>query len=242
MKIPKSIYSRLRHDPIGTLRLVVRYSVIDRLMYFEHGGYDARRYWQDRFLRHGFSLLAVGHEGLSEEDNRENYFSARAVFLDFCAQHEIALSSAKVLEVGCGTGFYTGTLRDSGVTDYVGIDIADVFLPRLRGDYPEYEFLQRDVTADPIGGCFDVIVMMDVIQHIVSRSRFRFAMENLKRCLADNGVLIIAPVGNINKKSGKLFIRLWSRDDIARSFTECRVYEPIRYGDGTWLVGIRKAG
>jgi hypothetical protein len=69
MKVPDSIFTRLKNNPLTTLRLIVRYGVVDRIRYSKGDGYDARSYWNKRFQRHGFSLLAVGHEGLSEGDN-----------------------------------------------------------------------------------------------------------------------------------------------------------------------------
>jgi 2-polyprenyl-3-methyl-5-hydroxy-6-metoxy-1,4-benzoquinol methylase len=97
-----------------------------------------------------------------------------------------------MLDVGCGTGHFAGVFRNAGVTDYTGIDIVDTLFEGLRQRLPGFTFQQVDVSTKPIPGEYDLIIMMDVAQHITDEAKFRFAMENLKSHLKKDGVIIIS--------------------------------------------------
>lgn len=142
--------NKLRHDPIGFFRRAFYKTLIAPVKYRVKGGYDAARYWSDRFSKYGTSMKGVGDEGLSEQDNRTMYESAGAVFLDLCRQEGIDLSTARVLEIGCGNGFYTRLLKQQGVNRYVGVDITDALFPLLVERFPSFQFIRRDITADPL--------------------------------------------------------------------------------------------
>jgi len=212
--------------------------LIAPLKYRSGNGYDARRYWQDRFERYGFSLKGVGDEGLSEAENEKMYKEAGRVFLDMCRREGVDFSSARVLEIGCGNGFYTGLLAGQGVSRYTGVDITDVFFPELRKRHPGFEFRRLDVTADKLDGEFDLVVMIDVIEHITEADKLRAALEQVKTCLAAGGVFVVAPVLERGRRS-LFYVRFWGREDIQKSFGGCSQGEsvPFRYSR---MLAIRK--
>lgn len=196
--------------------------LIEPRRYSTAGGYDARRYWSDRFSQHGRSLRSVGDAGLGEEDIRSNYEGqARDVFgmLDSASCN---LRDAHVLDIGCGTGYYTDRLRESGVSRYTDLDITDVLLPELRLRFPDFEFVCGDITHEVPACPFEVILLIDVIEHIVTAHNLTAALRNAASALAPGGLLLLAPVLEHGHQS--LFcVRFWSGEDIRRALPELEV-------------------
>jgi len=113
------------------------------------------------------------------------------VFLALCKDEGVALAGASVLEIGCGTGFYTEILRRQGARAYVGLDITDALFSELRKKYPDFVFEKGDITRAAPNGRYDIVLMIDVTQHIVEDRRFFTAMENVKAALKPGGVFIV---------------------------------------------------
>ncbi len=225
-------------DPPGFMARAFYKLFIAPFRYRTRGGYDAGRYWQDRFEKHGLSLRGVGDEGLSEVDNERMYRKAAEDFLALCRRENVDFPNVRVLEIGCGNGFYTSLLAEHGVRSYVGVDITDVFFPELGKRHPDFEFVRKDITADPLDGKFDLILMIDVIEHITGPDRLHAAFDNVKGCLANGGVFMVAPVPEKGKRS-LFYVRFWSYEDIVRDFTGFDVREPVPFRYNRMLA-IRK--
>ena len=226
---------KLRQDPIGFLRRVFYKTLVAPVKYRTKDGYDAARYWSDRFTRYGTSLKGVGDEGLSEQNNRVMYEKASAAFLDLCRIEGIDITNARVLEIGCGNGFYTGLLKEQGAIRYLGLDITDALFPVLTARFPGFQFIRRDITADVLEGEFDLILMIDVIEHIVSEEKLDFAMNNVQRCLADNGKFMVAPVAAQGRHS-LFYVRFWTVEDIKKRLSACLFGEPKPFRDDSLLI------
>jgi len=153
--------------------------------------YRADKYWKNRLDKYGLDLRGVGNCTLSSEENERQYREAERVFLDFCRAEAIELKNARVLDIGCGTGFYAEVLRNQGVRAYTGLDITDALFDQLRARYPDFTFMQGDITRSIPPGPYDLILMIDVTQHIVDAERFSSAMRNVSRALAPQGTLVV---------------------------------------------------
>lgn len=231
----KSILSRFKSDPLGFIGRALYKSIIGRLKYGRGGDYDAERYWHDRFSRYGLSAQGAGDEGLSEQENEVMYAEAGRVFTALCQEEGLYFPSLRVLEIGPGSGFYTELLRGFGVRDYVGADITDVLCPELRRKFPEFSFVKKDITRDTVDGKFDLILMIDVIEHIVSEEKFSCAMENVKKCLLENGTFMVAPITKTSKRH-LFYVRWWSMEDIQRRFRGYTFREPVPFRNGHLLI------
>jgi SAM-dependent methyltransferase len=234
----REIFHKLRHEPFGAIARGLNKQLLAPRRYSRGDGYDAARYWRDRFARYGASLKGAGDEGLSEEENRRRYEEAAGVFAELCRSEGIDLRAARVLEVGCGSGYYTELLANLGVSSYVGLDITDVLFPELRDRFPEFDFEQGDITTDDVEGTYDLIVLIDVIEHIVEDEKLSSAMEHLKGALAPGGVLVLAPV--TPRPTHHLFyVRLWSLEEVRERFPGYVVGDPEPFRAGG-IVAIRK--
>ncbi|MBE3068940.1 MAG: class I SAM-dependent methyltransferase [Planctomycetes bacterium] len=213
--------------------------IVGPLKYGRRNGYDAQRYWGDRLGKHGMSLDGPGDEGIDEKANRLEYEEATRRLGELCSQKGVEFARLAVAEIGVGTGFYTGWLRRAGVTRYVGMDITDVLFPRLRELYPDYRFLRKDVTRDPIDGTFDLILMMDVIEHIVTESDLARAMQNIKIAVSRTGFFILSGVRSRTRKN-LFYEHSWSVEDVRQHFAGWCCEGPFPYR-GNHLLIIRKA-
>ena len=73
------------------------------------------------------------------------------------------LNPETVLDVGCAYGLLVETLRDRGVEAY-GIDISEYAIGQARPDLNEY--LTVASVLKPLEGRYDLIVSIEVIEHI----------------------------------------------------------------------------
>jgi SAM-dependent methyltransferase len=223
---------------LALIRKVFNKLILGPLKYGRGDDYDAGAYWRDRLQKYGDSLKGPGHEGLSEQENRRMYEQAAADFLAICREEGVEFPRARVLEVGPATGFYTDLLAAQGVTDYTGLDITDVLFAELRARHPGFEFVQGDVTSEPVEGPYDLIVMIDVIEHIVKPDKLTAAMENLREALAPGGRLVLCPVMPESRRR-LYYVASWSLDDLRPGLVGCEFAEPRPFRDGH-IVVVRK--
>jgi SAM-dependent methyltransferase len=187
--------------------------VLGPIRYRGKDGYDAERYWSDRFSRHGRSLLAAGNEGQSEGVNEQAYEQAKQVFLNLCRDSEVDFESSRVLEVGPGTGFYTSLVAEIGPKDYLGVDITDQFFAEFKAEWPAFRFLRCDITRDTLTEEQEIALMIDVLEHITDRERLRFALKNVVNTLVPNGSFVVGPVQSVTKRH-LFYVHWWTRDDV----------------------------
>jgi SAM-dependent methyltransferase len=210
------------------------------LRYRSRDGYDAQRYWTDRFGKYGSSLRGVGHEGLSEDENQQMYSEAAGVFERVTRSLMEGVPQPRTLEIGCGTGFYTGLLSQLGVTDYTGLDITSALFDKLQARFPTYRFLQADITKDAVDDEYDLAIMIDVTEHIVSRQGLEAAFEHIKSALVPGGHLVVGPQSD--KAARHLYyVHFWSIDDVERQFEGWTQVSREDFRGGK-LLAFRKPG
>jgi 2-polyprenyl-3-methyl-5-hydroxy-6-metoxy-1,4-benzoquinol methylase len=208
--------------------------IIEPVRYGKGKHYNAKKYWHNRFVKFGSTLKASGDRRMSEGENRIFYEKSAEVFNKICKKEGIDFNRAKVMDIGCGSGFYTKLLYDSGVKKYLGLDITDVLFPEFEKQFPQFKFIKKDITKDRIEEKFDLIIMIDVIEHIVDEDKLLFSIENVKNCLSKDGIFILAPL--LEKGSQRLFyVRYWSFDEIKPKFTGY-VFKKIPFSIGDMLV------
>jgi SAM-dependent methyltransferase len=245
----KRLFDKFAADPLGAAHSVWRKGVIEPLRYGSAAGsYDARRYWSNRFSRYTGSLRGPGDEGLSDAENAREYAAAAAQFLALARSLPVDYAAANVLEIGPGTGFYTDLLRDLGVSRYTGLDIASAFLPTLAGRFAEFAFAQADVTelplrSEPTATAFDLVVIIDVIEHIVDRGALAEALGGLAASLAPGGRLLIAPLMPASRRH-LFYVHFWSQADVLACVPGLRLeaVTPFRQGQLAALHRPQHAG
>ncbi|HER00347.1 MAG TPA: class I SAM-dependent methyltransferase [candidate division Zixibacteria bacterium] len=233
------VLSRFVKNPIGFIKRVIYKKFIGPRKYGSGNDYDAARYWEDRLAKYGDSLRGVGDEGKSDRENVEEYARDEKIFCDVCNGLGVNFEKASVLDIGCGTGFYTDILERQGVKDYTGVDITNHHFEKLRERFPDYSFIKKDITSEKHEGDYDLIIMIEVLEHIVNDDKLDFAMENVKRCLKENGVFLISSIWEKGRKH-MFYVRKWTLDEIRKRFRDYHFSEPIPFR-GSYMVAIRKS-
>lgn len=235
----RALIDRLRRDPVGLLTRAAHKLVLGRLRYGRGGDYSAERYWRDRLGRSAGSLRGPGHEGLSDEENARLYADAAEVFRRACHEHGINLRATSVLDVGCGAGAFTRLCHEEGVVRYLGVDLTDVLFPALTAKFPDFAFARLDVTTDRLEGQYDLVLALDVLEHVVSRDRLLGALANLAQAVAEGGTLFIALPLAEGSPRPFFYLRLWSLEDLTSGLGSLRISPPVPWRDG-WLVVAHK--
>ncbi len=198
------------------------------LRYCKKNDYKAENFWKDRHEKYGFDLRGVGNCAKSQEENQRILEQGGRLMLKLCYREGINFRQVSLLDVGCGTGHYAKVFRDAGGTHYTGIDITDTLFDGLRERFPGFRFRQIDVSTTPIQGKYNLIIAMDVIQHITNEAKFQYAIENLKSHLDKNGVIIISTcIGPFKRNSFYMVtLPMFMFQDIFQGY---RISEPLPF-------------
>jgi ubiquinone/menaquinone biosynthesis C-methylase UbiE len=154
--------------------------------------YKPKTFWNE-LLTNSFDLKGVGHYRLSNEENMKMYEKKKAILKLEMDKTGIRIGpDTSIIEIGVGIGYWTEYFRSLGASRYTGNDIAEISVINLQSKYPDYEFIQGDISELKLPAeSFDLGVMIDVTQHITDDDRFRSAMDNLWRSLKKGAHLII---------------------------------------------------
>jgi SAM-dependent methyltransferase len=155
---------------------------------------QSREFWEQR-LDEDWTLSGVGYQALGRPFNTWMYRVRRAVFLREVSALKLSLSTAQVLDVGSGTGFYVRRWRELGAVSVTGCDLTHSAVDRLARRHPDVPFLQLDI-SQPLtslaAGRFDVVSCMDVLFHVTDDSQFRSAVENIATLLRPGGHFVLS--------------------------------------------------
>ena len=154
--------------------------------------YRPKTFW-NQLLTDSFDLRGVGHFRLSNEENMKMYEEKKKLISNELKKCNIILNDAlNVLEIGCGVGYWTEYMKSFGVKKYTGNDIAEISIQKLTEMYPEYNFIQGDISEIPLPREeFDLALMIDVTQHITDDNRFIIAVRNIWDSLKLNSHFIV---------------------------------------------------
>ena len=151
--------------------------------------YQPREFWDRRLTEH-FDLRGTGQPGLSAEYNRACYELRRHVLDAALADERFEIAGKRVLDVGCGTGFFTAHYLARGAK-LTGMDIAPTSVERLRQRHPEARFLLADVSETAIAERYDVVNAFDVLYHITDDARWERAVRALAGAVEPGGLLLL---------------------------------------------------
>jgi SAM-dependent methyltransferase len=162
-----------------------------------HGdNFDAAEYWRKR-VKSGSDVGTVGHRSMGLAYNTKIY-ERRVEVLDAMLVKHITkpIEELRILDIGCGSGFYTDYWAERGVSAYVGLDVSEANISHLSGKFQNFCFVNADITkgmSDNLANQapFDVVTVFDVLYHIVNDERFAMAVRHIGQLTADSGVVFV---------------------------------------------------
>ncbi len=115
-------------------------------------------------------------------------FACRASLL---LRHVRAAGAGRILDVGCGRGFYARAIAALYPrAAVVGVDYSPAHLAVARAQAPAANFARADARTLPFpAGAFDAVVCSEVLEHIVEDDR---ALSEISRVLSADGLLLIS--------------------------------------------------
>jgi len=151
--------------------------------------YQPREFWDRRLAEH-FDLRGTGQTGLSLAYNRACYELRRGVLDRALRDAGFDPRGRRVLDVGCGTGFFTAYYLARGA-EVTGIDIAPTSIETLRARHPEARFVLADVSETRPEGDYDLVNAFDVLYHITDDAAWRRALDHLALAVRPGGLLLL---------------------------------------------------
>ena len=133
--------------------------------------YRPQEFWEQR-LSEQFDLRGTGETGLSLAYNKACYRLRADVLTAALERACMTPNNRRVLDVGCGTGFWTDYYVSRGA-HYTGLDIAQVSVDRLAERYPEQRFARADVSMMAHFG-FHGGVALSLLAYSLSEGTTRF--------------------------------------------------------------------
>jgi len=156
--------------------------------------FDPRNYWEQT-LGANFDVRGVGYGSLGLQYNIWLYRLRKVIFRRLLRVARIDAKSARVLDVGCGTGFYIDRWQQAGVRALTGLDLTETSVQQLRRKFPDVTFVQGDIGDRPsplAAQQFSVVDAFDVLFHIVDDDKYAQAFVNLFDALEPGGTLLFS--------------------------------------------------
>ena len=164
---------------------------------WSHMSYDNQRYWSSVHEAHSGSLDAVGYTGFGPGFNGVAYRTRRAA-VERAIRRAFGTQVSSLFEGAVGTGAYAALWRRLGVQRWVGADIAEAAIGRLRAENPQHAFITCDLAAldgERLDlGRFDVVTAIDVLYHLVNDAQYATALGNLAGLVRPGGILVVSDV------------------------------------------------
>ena len=147
-----------------------------------------RDFWQRR-LAQQFDVRGTGETGLSLAYNRACYRLRREVLTRALRDLGFDPRGKRVLDVGCGAGFFTAYYLERGAR-VTGIDIAPISIETLGARHPEARFILADAGERPVEGRYDLVNAFDVLYHIIDDARWEAAVTHLAATVESGGLFL----------------------------------------------------
>jgi hypothetical protein len=101
--------------------------------------------------------------------------------------------------------------------------------------------VQQDITAKAPQGTFDLVMMIDVAEHIVDSAAFDRCIANLAAAVGPGGTLLVGPL--LGRGARHLFyVRFWSTEDVVGRLSSFENVEDVPFRNGVLAVLRRSEG
>lgn len=159
--------------------------------------FNQPEYWKSR-ISGNIDLGVVGYRSLGKGYNEYIYRRRLDVLNEILENLTKPLVGLKILEIGCGNGFYIEQWRRLGVTQLTGVDISPGSVALMKDLYPEYTFhvvdAAKENALDFLNTKYDLITIFDVIYHVVDDADAAKLLINAASVLDDKGFMLVTDI------------------------------------------------
>lgn len=156
--------------------------------------YHPKEYWENRFCNK-LDLTTVGHLGLGYVYNHWLYKARFNAAHRALRKLNLDVSGNSLIDIGVGSGAWVPFWQKCGISKLVGLDITASSTRILKNKYPEFEFIEGDISsALPFKKniTFDIATAFDILFHITNDIFFAKAIANISKCVKKGGVVLIS--------------------------------------------------
>jgi 2-polyprenyl-3-methyl-5-hydroxy-6-metoxy-1,4-benzoquinol methylase len=156
--------------------------------------FDAAQYWRKRHENFE-GLVATGTLGAPATWQRWLYRGKVRAYVRAFDACGISVQGARVLDFGCGSGYFEDVWESLGAEYTAGIDLVEDVIETLRAVHPHRAYRAGDLAGNPALaddlGWFDVVTAIDVLYHIVDDRALERVIANLAQRLTETGSLLL---------------------------------------------------
>lgn len=144
----------------------------------------------------GFSRRMLREHLSQDHDMASRRFAIIAEHVQWIHQRVLQQKPSRVLDLGCGPGFYANRLAKLGHS-CVGIDFSPASIDYAKAQAAEQQldciFVHGDVRAADFGTGFDLVMMVFGELNVFHPSDAKMILEKARRALVPGGALILEP-------------------------------------------------
>lgn len=156
--------------------------------------FNQPEYWQSR-ISGELDLGVVGYRSLGKGYNQIIYQRRLEALNEIVSASSKPFNELKILEIGCGSGFYVEYWQSLGVRSLTGVDISPGSIELMKKLYPNYSFFVVDGTNSnalaSLNGQFDIITIFDVIYHVIDDNKATKLLLNCASVLNNTGNILV---------------------------------------------------
>ncbi|HVI86786.1 MAG TPA: glycosyltransferase [Dongiaceae bacterium] len=177
------------------------------------GQFDPCGYWESRHAALKGSIRSVGHIGMSEAQNLEDY-AANADYLRAALLSKFPEPQGRVLfDAGCGTGVVSAVCADLGFRVF-GADFSETAVAQAGARVPAGTFIAKPFDRAVVPPA-DAVLCMDVLFHVVDDTLWQRSLESLAEKLKPGGRLLV--LEHFPGKASEVSHVRWRTVDLYRS-------------------------
>lgn len=208
-------------------------------------GRISKQYYYEDYIRvypNGLAFNRFGKTKTSSKQDLNNYLNHRK-FYQFVAQF---VNNKKVVDVGCGSGYGSKILKESGSISFNGFDISESSIRYAKSHYSNYGAFGISSITDMnqvANNSYDITICSEVLEHIKEYNMEQKAIDELKRITKDKGLIIIGtPNSELLKNHGFSFDEI--NELCSRNFTQYCIFEnafvPFGKNKNVWNERMEK--
>ncbi len=174
-------------------------------------------------------LNFTGERIVPGADNCEPNFASR-MFQEHIVRYLFAaqiIEGKSVIDIGCGVGYGSQRLGELGAASVRAFDLSDAAIRHARQHYshPNVQFDVGNAETFEFDAQFDVATCFELIEHVNHPEK---VLENIKRALKPDGILVISTPRALEKKRTHFHTHEFGLDEfealLKRNFSTTEFY------------------